>query len=698
MKEHKNLSFTVSGMAVVLSCILLFSCNDEDFFESNNTGKACDHICFGISPAGNARTRGSVADEKEGYTSARFVLRAENSADTLCVRAIVSDGIRSSARKDKQVVTRGAPVTKEAFYNSFHVSAYWTKGETLVDQFYMDEEVTDDGSNIWSGNHTYYWPGAAHELQFYAWAPADAFTGTPATPASKTLSYTVPDEATAQKDLVVATTAALSGDHNAAVPLSFQHICTAVRFVVGSEMQAGIIKSVGLRGVYYEGTYDMSNSAWALDEQTTYFGQQLNQTTDGTENDGDVITSSDGTFMMLPQTLPESAVVEVQFQSDLTGETRMLTASIAGMTWEMGKTVTYKLSISPEFDLYFLSEPEAQDAHYVIYPITIKAESVPKGWTLTSNAPDDVTFVETFPAEGIKNLVDQQYWLKEYCGTPTLTSTSSGDVKVYVFVRENIADQDRDIVLSLAPMGKSTQSATFTFKQYCPAWNTDIGVERIQEKDYPWGFNWDANMKITYVMPAGDITAIRQLLFAIFGNHTYVTSSGWSGWPTYGDWKLTIDFSKVPKLETATNTTNGLRNTWELFTFDGLNEASTIMDQMVRWGGSVEGEGLPVNPAEYAAWACAKKNPFKVNTKSDGAETIYAPVLEQSDLVWYLPAQYEAPQMNDAEYPLAGNYWTSTAITDPGTTAFKYTAGGSATSDELRNNSIHVRAVRKKQP
>ena len=48
--------------------------------------------------------------------------------------------------------------------------------------------------------------------------------------------------------------------------------------------------------------------------------------------------------------------------------------------------------------------------------------------------------------------------------------------------------------------------------------------------------------------------------------------------------------------------------------------------------------------------------------------------------------------MNDN---LSGDYWTSTAITDPGTTAYKYTVGGS-TSPEDRDSAIHVRAVRQK--
>lgn len=91
------MNLTASGMAAMLSCLLLFSCNDEDFLADNGniTGNACDNICFGISPDRNIQTRGNAASGEDGYTSGQFVLRSRDSADTLCVRATVSDGIHS---------------------------------------------------------------------------------------------------------------------------------------------------------------------------------------------------------------------------------------------------------------------------------------------------------------------------------------------------------------------------------------------------------------------------------------------------------------------------------------------------------------------------------------------------------------------------------------------------------------------------
>lgn len=681
------------GMATMLLCTLLFSCNNEDFLENGNPKKACDNICFGISSDKSIQTRGYADSDNEGYTAGRFVLRSDNSADTLCVRAIVSDGINVSGFEGEQALTRATPVGKDNFYNKFHVLAYWSKNGTLVDQFYMDEDAANNGS-VWSTDQIYYWPGADHSFQFYAWAPTDADKlTTPSTPQSKELSYTVPANAAEQKDIVVATTTEIRGDNNNAVPLTFKHICTAVRFAVGSQMQPGQIKSVALKGVKNAGTYNMANGAWTLGDATADFSQTLDKETTGNEGNGDEITSAEGTFMMLPQILPADAMIKVVF-TNASGVDRTLTASIGDTQWTMGTTVTYKLSITPEYELEFVSQPEVQDAHYVIYPITIKSDDkLPAGgWTLTSNDPTNVTFVEKdkFVSNDVQALVDAGYWLDGYNGTSTLTSTTTGEVQVYVFLKENATEADRNITLSLKPAAQGNYEAKeFSFTQYCPAWNNGIGVERIQDGDYPWGFSWDSNMKITYNLGRGLGPILASLYIKIFVNYSYVTSN-WGGVLT--DFKVTIDFSKVGTLTTATDLNDGNKNTWELYSFNGLNDASALMAQIESWGG-VPDKTLPANPSEFAARACAMKNKYSVQTETDiTGNTVYIPVLDQANMVWYLPAQNEAANMNDN---LSGDYWTSTAITDPGTTAYKYTVGGS-TSPEDRDSAIHVRAVRQK--
>ncbi|MGN1262455.1 MAG: fimbrillin family protein, partial [Prevotella sp.] len=180
MKVHKkNPSWMAGGMATMLLCTLLFSCNNEDFLESGNPEKACDNICFGISSDKNVQTRGYAGSDDEGYTADRFVLRSDDSADTLCVRAIVSEGINVSGFEGEQALTRGTPVGKDNFYDKFHVLAYWSKNGAPVDQFYMNTNASNVAASvgtgaIWSTEQIYYWPGADHSFQFYAWAPTDA--------------------------------------------------------------------------------------------------------------------------------------------------------------------------------------------------------------------------------------------------------------------------------------------------------------------------------------------------------------------------------------------------------------------------------------------------------------------------------------------------------------------------------------------
>lgn len=681
-----------AGMAAVLLSVTLFSCSSDVPYEHTDYSTT-DNICFGISDSGNG-TRAAAANE--AITTDRYVLRSSESSDTLCVRAVVSDGIGKAAAKH---ATRASMQT--TMYDQFNVVAQLKKSDgNIAPRYYMNEVATKQGVVWQPSSSIYYWPDNG-SLRFLAWAPLDAeLDESPVKPSEDvnktTIKYTVPAELSKQRDLVAAATgynASPAGGVCAPVSLQFKHLCTAVVVKTGATMAPGTIKSVTVTNVRNSGTYDMLRSAWTLNDATTSYTVSPDMDTSGSTAEGTKLNADDATFMLLPQTLGADSKLEVMFHDNISGRDRLLTASLNGAEWPMGKTVTYRLSITPEYELEFTSEPQVQDAHYVIYPITIKAENLgANGWKLVSNDTRNVTFVENFGNDDIKRLVDNGYWLKDYCGKSELTSTTRGDIKVYVFIKENITDADRDIKLTLTPADyPNAAPVTFDFKQYCPAWNNGIGVERKQETDYPWGFNWDSSMKITYSMPKGFWMGIWHALFTIFGNTKYVTQEGYA-WT--GTWKVTVDFSKVPKLTTATSATDGLKNTWEIYNFEGISDAETIMRQLESWGG-VPDKTLPTNPTEFAAAACAKKNPFGVTINTKDGQNLYLPTLSQSDLVWYLPAQDEAPNMVDGIYPLSGNYWTSTAITDPGTTSYKYTVGASA-SPEDRNNFIHVRAVRKR--
>ena len=697
MKANKNLYRITGRIAALLSCLLLFSCNSDDMLDeigANGAGKYRDNICFGITSDESVQTKGNKPADN-GYTSDSFVLRSENSDDTLCVNAIVTDGIESSDSVKQHAMTRGAAVTQDDFYDKFHVLAYWKKDGTSTGQFYMNTDVTDKGNNLWSSDRTYIWPGKAHTLTFYAWAPADAGITSPSSPESTTLEYTVPTTVTDQKDVVVATTEEIAGNANTTQPLAFRHICTAVKFKVGDQMQAGTIKKITISGVHNSGAYDMASDSWQLGSNTTVFSIEQDIEMTGNES-GSMITDGENTFMMLPQELPAGAKVEIIFHDSQAGTDRTFSASIGGMTWPQGKTVTYTLSITPEYELEFISEPELQDAHYIIYPIHIKAGDVPGGWTITSSDPDNVTL-----RTDLTILTRRGFWIEEDKGTASIRSTAQGDdITIYAFLTENAGEENRTVTLEMRPTNlPDAAPQTFTIEQLCPSWNGNLGCERIEEYDegftgYPWGFKWDSNMVITYDAEQVDVLSRIILFFYIelFNNDAFVHEDI-SIIPYYHH--VVIDFSKVSALDVGTNENDGRTNTWQIYNFDGINDASSMMQMLEEWGIKPDKE-LPTNPTIFAARTCALKNKFNKNVTQQNGQTIETPVLRNENLVWYLPARNEAPNMQDAEYPLSGDYWTSTAIITPDqNNAYKYTVGASTQSED-RNSLLRVRAVRKK--
>lgn len=706
MKGIMKIHHLTASIAAVLLSASLFSCSSDDFFGKAETNT--DGISFGVSTENGASTRAN--NSADGYTAARYTLRSDNSADTLCVRAVVTDGIGNS--NADRPATRAAMQT--SMYNKFKVVAAVKENGTVGSQYYMDDVATKTGSN-WVPSKVYYWPGSNRQLRFLAWAPTDAaFQSVPNSPNATTLQYTTPAEAKNQRDLVAAATDFISNPSNDAtctpVGLQFKHLCTAVIIKTGEQMTAGTIKSVSLKGVKNSGTYDMVNSAWTLTDSKADFTISPNKATTSTTPNGTYLNAGESTFMLLPQTLGADSKLEVAFHDNISGKDRILSASLNGAVWPMGKTVTYRLSITPEYELKFVTEPTLQDAHYVIYPIKIKVdptlvdknkrgEVVGGGWTLKSTSPK-VTLCKE-----LTELTSLGYWVEEDRGTQTIEGTETGEVTVYAFLEENITDAERDIVLELSPKKyPSATSAKFTIKQLCPSWNTQgLGCERFEDGDYPWGFKWDSSMKITYDMSEAGGTGfwgpfrrwIMKIQIKYYGDKykDYITyTTYWGQLKT-----LTIDFSKVPNLDVADSPDDGNLNTWELYNFNGISDVTGLMSQLEEWGGKPD-KKLEQNPAEYAARMCTMKNKFnKEKIAQEGSNVAYRPVLKRENLVWYLPAKNEFSMVVDNDYPLNGNYWTSTAseIAHDNENSYKYLQNSGATLN-IRTDKFHVRAVRKK--
>ena len=690
MKGINILNMT-AGMAAVLLSVTLFSCSSDVPYEHTDYSTT-DNICFGISDSGNG-TRAAAANE--AITTDRYVLRSSESSDTLCVRAVVSDGIGKAAAK---YATRASMQT--TMYDQFNVVAQLKKSDgNIAPRYYMNEVAAKQG-DVWQPSSSiYYWPDNG-SLRFLAWAPLDAeLDESPVKPSEDvnktTIKYTVPADLSKQRDLVAAATgynASPAGGVCAPVSLQFKHLCTAVVVKTGATMAPGTIKSVTITNVRNSGTYDMLRSAWTLNNATTSYTVSPNMATGSTTAEGTKLNADDATFMLLPQTLGAESKLEVMFHDNISGRDRLLTASLNGAEWPMGKTVTYRLSITPEYELEFTSEPQVQDAHYVIYPIKIKVDpGLTGGWKLKSTSPK-VTL-----RKNLTELEEVGYWIEEDRGTQTIEGTESGDITVYAFLEENVTNAERDVVLELSPKGfPSATPAKFTIRQLCPSWNADgLGCERIEGKKYQWGFLWGDNMKMVYTVPGWILkkwwVEIVLTWFNDYGKYITVDRDSWST-----SFRVTIDFNKIPSPNVAKSPTDGKKNSSELYNFNGISDVSALIKRLENWGGTTN-QTFPLNPTEFAVRAAVMKNKFNKEVQTSGTETIERPILKDENLVWYLPAKDEFSTIVDDEYPLQGNYWTSTAsdISEDDENAYKYILNSGA-SLEKRTTLLNVRAVRKR--
>jgi len=711
----------ISGLAAyamsALLCLLSPSCAEDDFSSGADTpGTAGSSISFGVSSLSASRS----AAETVVLATDSLMLHSDDAADSLAVSVSVTEGISFAAPS-----SRAAGVSTANFYDTFHVLAYHTVGNTLQSSFYMDEEVTKGASGTWSSADDYYWPDTdAEQLQFLAWAPSWAFSS-PGVGSKLLAGYIVRPDVAEQKDVVVAMTESM-GNTDAAVPLTFKHICTAVRFVVGKEMQIGKIKSLTLHDVKSSGSYDAVSGEWTLDDATADFSQEVNVDVFGTMGEGASIATGEQTFMMLPQTFPALAAgakvedgpwLEVVFYDDNIKANRTFKAPLGGTSgfeWPIGATVTYKISITPAYEI--IVPVDLQDAHYISFDITANIND-DGAWTLTSNLPNDVTFTDT------KTILQSQgYWIEDDKGVSEISGSGSGTFTYHVYVTENVVgstnteDAPRDIVFSLTPDHQKYPDAkpvTATVTQLNPSWSAgkNVGYERIEENNggsYPFGFKWDRKVVYSY-------EGFWAFLFK-WAADAYITSeteaylnTTWrvtSIFPPKSLTTATIDYGALTNsMNVAYSASDGLANTRDLYTYKGIGSVSEMektLDDLTIGGDSwhkkeIQGNDEYQTVLNFAVKMAVMKNKFQkeIRKETNNGETITyeVPVINKEDILWYLPASDEQKEISDETYPLSGMYWSSTALND-WSNAYQYSNGAATSSDRM--NTRKIRAARRK--
>lgn len=330
----------------VLSIVmmLLGSCRDE----SLTTMHPGPEISFSLSGAAVrpiTRTGGDREDTDMVVVDSLLgvlPLQTEDGGRELYLHAFLSGSDRAG---EGRVLTRAAPVDGMGFYDSFGVlasvySGAWDESSCFPDYMY---NVMVTKSSSWTTS--YYWPGGGRNVRFFAYAPYNwegivlsgkDVAGTP------TITCSVPDDVPDQKDLLVAVSGEMPGNTSSTAPLNFRHVLTAVRFVTGDDMLAGRITKITLKNVYGKAVYLMGGTSWRDFGSVKSFSQPPDKEVSG--QPGEEITGGVTTFMMIPQQLPSGASIEIVYTDGLSSTSRTLRTSIAGKSWPMGKTITYRIS------------------------------------------------------------------------------------------------------------------------------------------------------------------------------------------------------------------------------------------------------------------------------------------------------------------------------------------------------------------
>ena len=405
---------TYKSSLLALSVLASFtSCSESESLQQANLSK--DKITFHatldnswkpLSPASSSRAAIAAATEKGP------IVVSTPFGKPLYLHPVVQDGIHIWSKEGKPITRSGAPLedvehervaqTRGSMkdnigaYGSFGVTAIYKNGENNLSLF--QEENGDPKiavatstyeDKVWEIKDSR-WP-VGSEVSFHAFAPYSAGSTsplgfTPDVDGEKTqikyIALTGKEEIKAQPDLILATAKGSQSDN--ALDLNFNHALTAVTFAIDKDLADVLgagkkLTSITLSGIPNEGTYELAvmkgegNAApeWQFAQdggsyKTGTYTFDLKDQNIVTGKDF-ALTSDNNTLMMIPQTLPESAKLNFQFELD--GVLQSLIIDMKDQVWLPGKSVIYKLSAKA---INTLSNPE------VVYPTTWTAVGYPK--------------------------------------------------------------------------------------------------------------------------------------------------------------------------------------------------------------------------------------------------------------------------------------------------------------------------------
>lgn len=429
------------GLYLLLIFIALVACEDDFGVKGPELS---DKIGFeldlnNVSPTETGRSCDSLQRSSVNITLLNEKLRG----DSLFLFTIVDDSIPSDIKGDKieanKAQSRGIEI-HEGNISDMGVAAIVYTGDEYTDwgsdasnaKMYMYNEQSTKSSS-WSTNRN--WPETENtRMRFFAYSPyTDNFFKT-TTAVTQMFDYTISDEITEQTDLLVASSDVKCPNDYKPADITFAHALTAVKFEVANTVKNLVVKAIRVKGVYNKGTYTYDycgvnkddnddttpNSdlgTWDVvetDDKKTYEITSLNKQIVGGTAKNVPLNEGEYVMMLMPQTLPAGATVEIDVTDNVLNRDVTLKASIAGNVWGKGKQVTYCISASDEIVQYVFETSDVQIPEYYGGEGSFKVKSYKKTTRFDGERIDPVVWT-------IDDVIDDErnktaVWMKELKG------------------------------------------------------------------------------------------------------------------------------------------------------------------------------------------------------------------------------------------------------------------------------------------
>lgn len=336
MKQRKNGHRSIVSAASLLSLTALavatsvVSCAEEDLVNSIPMSNVLT-FQVKVNDAVETKTRSGIDNTLDGFfPTSSLELRSDDNT-IFYANCEERNGIHMHYNTSN-TKTRGTVVNQNNFYDSFLLYGYtYDANGSFLESTTVSENIKGVTVNKSSSGTGWQptdvtWPGASYKATFYAIAPADAVTPS-ADAGGPTFTYTVPQSASEQKDLLVSKCENVSCDGKSAPTLTFNHALAAIKFAKGNITPYTSITKVEITGVYSKGTYNMNNDSWSGQSSTDNYS----------------ISSTDDVLFLMPQTLPSGAQLKVTLSNGST--TKVLTSDLSNKEWEKGNQYTYSISV-----------------------------------------------------------------------------------------------------------------------------------------------------------------------------------------------------------------------------------------------------------------------------------------------------------------------------------------------------------------